>query len=147
MVWVKSLCLEKEIERKLINVTIRPCTHNTQCIVEWNTGITEPVPKRKLIVDEDLIYSNLPEPPKGFSYGVEQMTTTTWRVHLNHPRVYSYTTEQVQTVWGFVKKNGNVHRPRNFTKPSPEVVGKVLDMGSMNRYTTIKPTKESLIDL
>jgi len=102
--------------------------------------------KKKPVIDPEVILSAIPEPPEGYRHEVTTHSTTTWKVTLHHPPVYSYKSDPVMTVWGFVKKNGNIHRPKDFTKPSPVVIGNILDNGGLNPYTSIVPTKTVLSD-
>jgi len=102
--------------------------------------------KKKPTVDADLILRSLPEPPEGWYHSVEVYSTTTWKVCLHHPPVYSYKADPVVTVWGFVKKTGKIHRPKDFHRPTPEVVGNILDELALSPYTSIIPTKTVLTD-
>ncbi len=101
---------------------------------------------KKLTVNENLIESCLPAVPKEFTRSIVQMTPRVFQVLLHHPDLYTYTTEPVTTVWGFVKSNGDVVRPSSFAKPSREVVCSILDAASLSGYTSIIPSKTVITD-
>jgi len=61
--------------------------------------------------------------PKGYNYSIEDHNTQYYSVWLNHEQFYSYTTEKVRTIWGFIrKKDHKIVRPVNAKKP-----GKIVD--------------------
>ena len=101
---------------------------------------------KKLKVDVDLIKSCLPCPPKGYSHEIQQQSARVFKVilHDNHME-YSYTNEPVFCTWGFIKGE-NVHRPKNH-KTAGEEVCHILEAGELSGYTSIIPTKTSLLDL
>lgn len=100
----------------------------------------------KLNVNESLIKSCLPDAPKGYSHRVVQVSPRVFQVLLQHPDIYTYRPEPPCTVWGFVKTNGDVMRPKNYTKPSREVVCSILDAGELSGYTSIIPTDFIITD-
>ena len=97
----------------------------------------------KLEINEDVIRSHLPIPPFSHKYRVVQQSPQIWRVDLIHPSVYTYTTEQVYSVWGFVK-GGMVYPPKNSTKPSRTPLCSLSEVTDELQYTTIRPTCSSL---
>lgn len=71
-----------------------------------------------------------------------------WSVWLVHETDYVYAEgETVRTIWGYVKKNGDVYRPLNARKPSKEKVGDLSSSYKLSGYTTIVPTTTSLVHL
>jgi len=96
---------------------------------------------KKLTVNASLIEDNLPVCPEGYSRKIVQVSPRVYRVSLEHSFSYSYTSEPVETVWGFVKSNGDVVRPSTFEKASREVVCGILDAKQLSPYTSIIPTR------
>lgn len=95
---------------------------------------------KKLVIDEGLINSCLPDVPKGYNRRIEQQSARIWRVVLDHEREYSFKQgEIVTTVWGFIKGD-KVHRPSTMDKPAREVLCHILDASELPRYTSIIPT-------
>ena len=99
--------------------------------------------KKKLVVDEGLINSCLPDTPKGFTRRIEKVSARIFRVMLEHHYPYTYTTDKVSTVWGFIKGE-NVHKPKNVDKPQRESVCHILDAGELSSYTAINTEGMSL---
>ena len=101
----------------------------------------------KLKVTDELILSCLPDAPKGFSHTLTKHTARVWKVLLNCPAKHSplRNPDGIQTVWGFVKSTGAVHRPKNFKTPGEEVCH-ILDAGELSGYTSITPTKRFITD-
>lgn len=85
----------------------------------------------------------LPDPPEGHTHSVEIVSPRVMRVVLHHPDVYSYTTEPVVTVWGFIKGD-NVHNAKSYDKPHKEVLCKVVDSWKLSGYSSTKTTITSL---
>ena len=100
--------------------------------------------KQKL--NSDLIRDCLPVPPFSHKYLVTQQSPQVWRVDLLHPMKYSHTTEQVKTIWGFIKGD-KVYPPLNHTKPRRTPVCDLTDIPDDLYYTTIIPTTRSLLHL
>lgn len=95
---------------------------------------------KKLVVDESLINSCLPDAPKGYSHRIVQESATIYRVDLLHEKQYMYKQgEPVITIWGFVKKD-QVHRVGIKQKPSREAVCHLLDASDLSGYSSIIPT-------
>ena len=92
--------------------------------------------KRKLVVDEGLINSCLPDTPKGFTRKIEKISARIFRVMLEHHYPYTYRSDRATTVWGFIKGE-NVHKPKNVDKPVRESLCHILDAGELSRYTCI----------
>ena len=99
----------------------------------------------RLVVTKKLILENLPQAPEGYSHRVEKVSASIYKVMLDHPPVYSYTSEPVSTVWGFIKGD-KVHRPKTATTAAREVLCPLLDASSLSGYTSIIPTKTVLTD-
>ena len=98
------------------------------------------MPKKKLVVDEGLINSCLPDTPDGYRRRIIQQSPTIYKVVLDHEREYSYKQgETVTTVWGYVKKD-KVHRIGINDKPAREVLCHILDASDLSGYTAIIPT-------
>ena len=93
----------------------------------------------KLQVTKELIESNLPTPPENFSYRVERFSPLVWRVWIINHQVFSYTADEVKSIWGFVKSTGDVVRPRNSEKITTEKVCKVTEIPSDMRYSVMVP--------
>ena len=100
---------------------------------------------KPMLLTEQNIRDCLPVPPFRFKYLITQQSPQVWRVDLLHPAQYSYTTEQVKTIWGFIK-NGKVYPPLNYKKPRAKVVCDLTDIPDSMYYTTIVPTQTSLHD-
>ena len=92
-------------------------------------------------MNEQLIRDSLPIPPFSHKYLVTQQSPQIWRVDLIHPMRYTYTTDQVMTVWGFIKSNGKVYPPRNSQKPRTSPICNLDEITDDLAYTTIIPTK------
>ena len=101
--------------------------------------------KTKLKVDVDLIKSCLPIAPKGYHHEIEQQSARIYRVVLHDHHQYVHSTEPRWSTWGFIKGE-KVHRPKNF-KTAGEEVCHILDAGELSGYTSIIPTKTSLLYL
>ena len=82
--------------------------------------------------------SCLPDPPEWGYYSVEQVSPLVQRVWLHDTRFYSYTTDPVMTVWGFIKGN-KVHPPKNSQHMKPKSVSLVTEAWRLSCYTTIVP--------
>ena len=103
-----------------------------------------------MTVTTQLILDSLPPAPETFRYEVVQESQMWWSVWLIHPEgKFNYTDETVSTIYAWVKKNGNVHRPLSSKKPHQrEVVCTLLELKGQNPYTTIVPTgPKSLLHL
>ena len=94
---------------------------------------------------EQAIRQALPIPPFSHKYEIIQQSPQVWRVDLIHPMVYTYTTEQVRTIWGFIK-NGNVYPPSNHKKPRRTPLCPLVEVSDDLSYTTIVPTKRIITD-
>ena len=95
--------------------------------------------KQKLQVTPELITDNLPAVPSGYHYEVERFSPLVWRVWLVHEQLFSYKSDTVRTIWGFVKSTGEVVRPSTRDKISREKVCRVTDIPTYIKYTTIVP--------
>ena len=100
----------------------------------------------KVDVNEEVIRQYLPIPPFSHKYVVRQQSPQIWRVDLLHPMKYSYTTDQVMTIWGFIKTNGKVYPPRNSQTPKRSPLCNLDEITDDLYYTTIIPTTRTLID-
>ena len=104
--------------------------------------------KTKFIVNEETIRKHLPATPDGYFYEVSQDSSMWWRVDLIHPSEYTYTTEKVYTIWGYVKRTGMVHPPINAKKPRlREELCHLVDSSTLSPYTTIVPKETGLFGL
>jgi hypothetical protein len=88
----------------------------------------------------------LPIPPFSHKYVVRQQSPQIWRVDLLHPMKYSYTKEQVMTIWGFIKTNGKVYPPRNSQTPRRSPLCNLDEITDDLCYSTIIPTTRTLTD-
>ena len=97
--------------------------------------------KLKLQMSPDLIMSLLPQPPDDHSYRVEQFSALVYRVLIINEGTFSYKAddEEVKAVWGFVKSNGDVMRPKKFDKISTEKVCHVTNIPDDLAYSSIVP--------
>ena len=93
-----------------------------------------------MTLTEQEIRDSLPVPPFRFKYKITRQSPQIWRVDLIHPNQYTYTTEQVVTVWGFIKTNGLVYPPKNYAKAHRSSVCHYLDIPDTMSYTSIVPT-------
>ena len=100
----------------------------------------------KVDVNEEVIRQYLPIPPFSHKYVVRQQSPQIWRVDLLHPMIYTYTDEQVMTIWGFIKTNGKVYPPRNSQTPQRSPLCNLDEITDDLYYTTIIPTTRTLID-
>ena len=101
-------------------------------------------------LSEQQIRDCLPIPPFSHKYDIIQQSPQVWRVDLIHPMVYTYTTEQVHTVWGFIKPRKGVptvYPPYNSTKPRRTPLCDLSDISEDLSYTTIIPKVRSLLHL
>ena len=99
-----------------------------------------------LTMTEQEIRDSLPVPPFRYKYVVTQQSPQIWRVDLHHPAVYSYTSDPVKTIWGFIKSDGKVYPPQNHLKPRRQSVCNLVDISDDMSYTTIIPTTRVLHD-
>jgi hypothetical protein len=102
---------------------------------------------KKLTVTDELILSCLPDAPEGRWFTLSKHSARVWKVCLNAPGtvVPLSRPDGFQTVWGFVKSTGAVHRPKSFKTPGEEVCH-ILDAGELSGYTSIIPTKTVITD-
>ena len=91
---------------------------------------------KKLVVDEALIKSCLPDAPKGYRHSIVKESATIYRVNLHHPNHYVYK-ENVVTVWGFIKGR-KVFTSKNM-KPSKVEVCDILDACELTGYSSVVP--------
>ena len=96
-------------------------------------------------MDEQTIRNNLPIPPYRYKYVIAQQSPQIWRVDLLHPNHYNYKTEQIWTVWGFVKGD-KVYPPHNSIKPRRTSLCGLQDIPDSCSYTSIIPTKRVITD-
>ena len=72
-------------------------------------------------------------PPDGYSYSFEDFKRGVIRIWLHHHSSYSYTKEEVKTVWGFYKpKTKKYYIPVNH-----KTVGKEVDISDTRDYTAM----------
>ena len=96
---------------------------------------------KRLVMTKELITSFLPEPPEGFTYEVEKFSPLVHRVWIiNHGTTFSYTSEPVKSVWGFVKSTGDVVLPKNHLKITSNKVCHVTEIPQSMKYSTINST-------
>jgi len=70
----------------------------------------------------DLPVDFIHEPPKGYEYKVRQHKPNVISIWLYHRRDYVYTTDMVNTIWGFYhSKRQKYYAPINSKKPGEEV--------------------------
>ena len=96
-------------------------------------------------MNEQQIRDSLPVPPFRYKYVVTQQSPHIWRVDLLHPMVYTYTVEQVSTIWGFIKGD-KVYPPKNHLKPARTPLCHLSAIPDECDYTTIIPTTRKLHD-
>ena len=87
----------------------------------------------------------LPDAPDGYEYKVQQISSIVTRVILYHPDVYTYTTEKVFTVWGFIK-SGKVYPARNSKTAQARSVCDLMSAYKLSPFTVIKPKHSTLQD-
>ena len=81
------------------------------------------------------------QPPKGYSYEATNFKTNVVAIWLRDHRKYVYTSDDVRTIWGFVKtkrgRKGSVtttyHAPINSNK-----VGDEVDISNTRNYTAMQ---------
>ena len=83
-----------------------------------------PLMMNQLELPPDFIH----EPPEGYTYEVEHFRSNVIRIWLLHLHGYNYSSDNVRTVWGFVKTTGRkgsikttYHAPINSNKIGDEV--------------------------
>lgn len=101
---------------------------------------------QKIDINEEVIRQHLPIPPFSHKYVVSQQSPQIWRVDLVHPMRYTYTTEQVRTIWGFIRTNGKVYPPRNHQTPQRTPLCNLDEITDDLFYSTIIPSKRTLSD-
>ena len=74
------------------------------------------------------------QPPQGYSYEVKDYKRNVISIWLRDHREYSYTNDDVRTIWGFynIKKRQYI-APINAKKP-----GKVVDITKTRSYTSMQ---------
>ena len=74
------------------------------------------------------------QPPKNYSYEVTQHKRNVLAIWLRDHREYSYTTDDVRTIWGFYNtKTGLYSSPINSTKQGDQV-----DISDTRDYTAMQ---------
>tara|TARA_B100000405_G_scaffold227618_1_gene162449 strand:+ start:30 stop:353 length:324 start_codon:yes stop_codon:yes gene_type:complete len=81
------------------------------------------------------------QPPKGYSYEATDFKKNVVAIWLRHHRKYIYASNDVRTIWGFVKtkrgRKGSItktyHAPINSNK-----VGNEVDIKSTRNYTAMQ---------
>ena len=97
---------------------------------------------KRLIINEDVIRDNLPSPPRGHHYRVEQFSKLVFRVMLVNDGTFSYKEdgEEVSSVHSFIKSTGDVMRPKSRDKISSEKVCPFAKLPLCNPYSVINDT-------
>ncbi len=74
------------------------------------------------------------EAPEGYSYEVTEHKRNVIAIWLRDHRKYSYTTDDVRTIWGFYNgKKGEYYAPVNAKK-----AGSVVDIKQTRNYTAMQ---------
>ena len=74
------------------------------------------------------------EPPEGYSYEVQNHKRNVVAIWLRDHRKYSYTNDDVRTIWGFYNgKKGEYYAPINAKK-----AGNVVDIKDTRNYTAMQ---------
>ena len=74
------------------------------------------------------------KPPKNYSYEVTQHRRNVLAIWLRDHRSYSYTNDDVRTIWGFYNtKTGTYSAPINFSK-----CGNPVDINNTRPYTAMQ---------
>lgn len=94
---------------------------------------------KRVKVTKESILDSLPTPPDNHSYKVDKFSSLVYRVWLVNHNFFSYTPDEVKTVWGFVKSTGDVMAPKKWDKISSTKVCHVSDIPQSLRYTTMIP--------
>ena len=99
----------------------------------------------RIVVTKDLIESNLPTPPDGYSYRVERFSKLIHRVMLINHGSYAYKEddEEIASVHCFIKSTGDVMKPKNRDKISTEKVCTILSLSDADPYSIINDTHDS----
>ena len=100
---------------------------------------------KKIEVTIPLVKENLPQPPDGYSYSVERITPMVIKVWLNHPDVYTYTTEPVRTIYAFVKRD-MVHAGKNRDKMRVSSTCNLTELSQQSPFTVMQPDAEALAE-
>lgn len=101
--------------------------------------------KVKVEVTESLVKENLPSPPEGYSYSIERITPLVIKVWLNHPDVYTYTTEPVRTIYAFVKRD-MVHAGKNREKMRVSSTCNLSELSQQSPFTVMQPDADALAE-
>jgi len=73
------------------------------------------------------------DPPEGYHYVVEDHNRDYMAVWMVHHFPYSYTTEKVRTIWGFVRRRTlEIVSPTNAKTP-----GKVVSLDQVTRFSAL----------
>lgn len=74
------------------------------------------------------------EPPEGYSYKVKAFKRNLLSIWLHHPNHYSYTSDPVNTIWGFYNTKKRIyHAPISATK-----CGDQVDIEDTRNYTAMQ---------
>ena len=97
---------------------------------------------KKIVITKELIESNLPTPPDGYSYRVEQFSKLVHRVMLVNHGTFSYKEdgEEIASVHCFIKSTGDVLKPKNRDKISTTKVCTIHELQNANPFSIINDT-------
>jgi len=74
------------------------------------------------------------QPPKGYSYEFEQFKRNVVAIWLRNHGVFSYTTEQPRTIWGFV----NTKTGKYYAKIKTKKIGKEVQLSDTRNFTAMQ---------
>ena len=80
------------------------------------------------------------EAPKGYSYGVESFKRNLLRIWVNNHYQFSYTSEQVKSIWGFY----NTKTREYFAPVNSKTVGDTVDINSTTPYSAMQLNRKGL---
>jgi hypothetical protein len=89
----------------------------------------------KAIVTDGVVLPH--KPPKDHSYHVEDFNRKFLAVWLLHPDKYTYTSDRVRTIWGFIdKKTKAIYAPVNSKTP-----GTIIHPKETTKWSAMHPPK------
>ena len=77
------------------------------------------------------------EPPEGYSYEVQNHKRNVVAIWLRDHHKYSYTNDDVRTIWGFAKYNKD-GTTTYFSPVNSKKIGKEVDLSDTRNYTAMQ---------
>jgi len=80
------------------------------------------------------------QPPKGYSYGVESFKRNLLRIWINNHSQFSYTSEQVKSIWGFY----DTKKCAYFAPINSQKVGALVEFDCTTPYSAMQLNRKGL---